>query len=60
MVSEYVRTVGDGLGEGLALGEGDGEKLALVAVRFITMVVIVTGSTGAGGAVQETVTLTRL
>jgi hypothetical protein len=62
MVSEYVPIVGDGLGEaeGLALGEGDGEELALVPDGFITIVDIVTGWTGAGGAVQETVTLIRL
>ena len=46
----------------LELGEGDGEgdELALVPSGFITMVVMVTGRTGEGGAVQDTVTLTRL
>lgn len=52
--------VGVGVGVDEGEGDGDGDELLLVAAGFITIVCMVTGATGDGGAVQVTVTLTRL
>ena len=52
--------MGDADDDGEGDEEGEGDELLLAAVGFITSVYMTTGWTGDGGAVQVTVTPTRL